>query len=126
MDIETGRPVKIPPEVSSLYGRAEKIEMNYAGRKIPMPECETAGEPFVIQKHQIDTNDHVNNGQYVIMAMDYLPEDFEIGQMRAEYKVSAKLHDELIPYVNEISGIYTIALCDEAKKPYAVIEFSPA
>jgi len=125
MDVNTGRPVKIPKEVFDLYGTAQPIEMEYAGRKIPMPEMEEAGEPIVIQKHQIDTNDHVNNGQYVTLAMDYLPEGFVIGQMRVEYKVSAKLHDILIPYVNETNGIYTVALCDEAKKPYAVVEFSP-
>ena len=126
MDINTGRPVKIPKEVSDLYGTAEPLEMEYAGRKIPMPEAEAAGEPIVVQKHQIDTNDHVNNGQYVIMAMDYLPESFKVRQLRAEYKISAKLHDVLIPYVNVTNGVYTIALCDEAKKPYAVVEFTPA
>ena len=45
--------------------------------------------------------------------------------MRAEYKMSAKLGDVVVPYTKEQDGIYTVALCDEAGKPYAVVEFSP-
>lgn len=99
--------------------------MDYASRKLPMPEDMTPQEGIVVQKHQIDTNQHVNNGQYVIMAMDYLPADYTVGQMRAEYKISARLGDVIIPYTKEENGIYTVGLCNEEKKPYAVVEFSP-
>ena len=67
----------------------------------------------------------MNNGQYVGMAADFLPEAYRIGMMRAEYKMSAKLGDVVVPYTKEQDGIYTVALCDEAGKPYAVVEFSP-
>ena len=45
--------------------------------------------------------------------------------MRAEYKISARLGDVIIPYTKEENGIYTVGLCNEEKKPYAVVEFSP-
>ena len=35
------------------------------------------------------------------MAQDYLPEGFAIGQMRAEYRKSALLHDCIVPEVFE-------------------------
>ena len=44
-----------------------------------------------MQKHHLDTNHHVNNCQYICMAEDFLPEDFKVYQMRAEYKMQAKL-----------------------------------
>ena len=51
-------------------------------------------------KHHIDTNHHVNNGQYVQMAMELLPDDFRISQMRAEYKKAALLGDMVVPYIH--------------------------
>jgi len=125
MDMVHGRPVKIPKGVYDVYGTEEKIPMDYSGRKLPLPKDMTREEAVVIMKHQIDTNDHVNNGQYIQMAADYLPDGFKTGQLRAEYKMSAKLGDVLYPYIKEDNGIYTIALCDENEKPYAVAEFTP-
>lgn len=125
MDLKSGRPMKITEEQEKGYEPEERLDMDYAGRKLPMPKDGIPGEPIIVLKHQIDTNDHVNNGQYVEMAGNFLPEGFHIGQMRAEYKKSAKLGDVLIPYINEENGVYTVALCDEGQKPYAVVEFSP-
>ena len=102
-----------------------KLDMEYAPRKIVLPEDYEQQDSFAVQKHHLDTNHHVNNCQYVQMAMDYLPENFKIHQMRAEYKISARLGDVIIPYTKEENGIYTVGLCNEEKKPYAVVEFSP-
>ena len=69
------------------YETGEKLEMDYAPRKIILPAAEGAAQETVeIKSHHLDTNRHVNNGQYVRMAMEYLPEGYEIRQMRAEYK----------------------------------------
>lgn len=125
MDRDSGRPARIPKEEAQAYAIEEKLPMDYAGRKLPMPEEMEKRPPLVILKHQIDTNNHVNNGQYVGMAADFLPEAYRIGMMRAEYKMSAKLGEVVVPYTKEQDGIYTVALCDEAGKPYAVVEFSP-
>lgn len=125
MDRSSGRPVRIPEEEARAYAVEERLPMDYMGRKLPMPDDMEMKAPLKILKHQIDTNDHVNNGQYVGMAADFLPEGFSIGRMRAEYKMSAKLGDTVTPYTKEEDGICTVALCDEKKKPYAVVEFSP-
>ena len=67
-----------------------------------------------------------DNVQYVRMAQDYLPADFCIGQMRAEYKKQALLGDRIIIMVETAGDICTVALCDEEQKPYAVVEFQKA
>ena len=51
----------------------EKLDMDYAPRKIILPGEYQQQEAFAVQKHHLDTNHHVNNCQYVQMAMDYLP-----------------------------------------------------
>lgn len=58
------------------YGDEEpKLSMDYAPRKIRLPEhMEEAGR-LVIMKHQIDTNHHVNKPSTWMMADGALPEE---------------------------------------------------
>ena len=78
---------------------------------------------FYVQKHHLDTNHHVNNCQYVQMAMDYLPANYKIYQMRAEYKQQARLNDQICPGKAEADGVTKILLNDRNNEPYAVVEF---
>jgi acyl-ACP thioesterase len=73
--------------------------MDYAPRRIGVPEELRAGEPVQIKKHHLDTNHHVNNGQYVRIAMDSLNTDCKIRQLRAEYKRQVVLGDTLTPWM---------------------------
>lgn len=124
LDMDTGRPTRVPEEIEEKYVREEKLDMNYASRKVPMPKNGETCEPFVVQRHHLDTNHHVNNGQYIQMAREYMPADFKIHQMRAEYKKSALLGDMIYPVVEADDGRYVIGLCDELGRPYAVVELS--
>jgi len=124
LDTNTGRPVTVTQAMIDGYEIGEKLEMEYAPRKIAIPREGMTGEPIVVKKHHLDTNHHVNNQQFIGMAMDYLPENFVIGQVRAEYKKQAFLNDVLIPYVAGEKGIYTVVLQDRETKPYAVVELS--
>ena len=47
-----------------------------------------------------------------------------VGQMRAEYKQQAKLHDVIFPAVHREEGKVLVLLNDEGGKPYAVVEFT--
>lgn len=123
LDTETGRPTT-PTELSlERYVLGERLEMDYAPRKIAVPQGAVLQETIVVQRHHLDTNHHVNNGQYVDMAMAYLPENFEIRQFRAEYKKQAFLNDVLYPYVVNEEDKCVISLADEEGKPYVIMEF---
>ena len=76
-----------------------------------------------MRRYHIDTNEHVNNCQYVQMAMDYLPENFKIHQMRAEYKQQARLNDVICPARAVDENKTTVLLNDQKGEPYAVVEF---
>ena len=75
--ISTGIPVRLTPADTDNYILGEKLEMDYAPRKIKLPDDMTSQESFTVQKHHLDTNHHVNNCQYICMAEDFLPEDFK-------------------------------------------------
>ena len=128
IDAENGLPVRLEAKDTDAYrgkdGKMEsKLDMEYAPRKIVLPEDYEQQDSFAVQKHHLDTNHHVNNCQYVQMAMDYLPENFKIHQMRAEYKKQAFLEDVLHPYVVQTENGYIICLQDEEGRPYVSVEF---
>ncbi|MCM1536771.1 MAG: thioesterase [bacterium] len=70
LDTETGRPVKAPDSMIDAYGLSERYPMEYAPRKIAMPENRIAFDDIVVKPHHLDTNDHVNNVEYVRMARE--------------------------------------------------------
>ncbi|MCM1213800.1 MAG: thioesterase [Lachnospiraceae bacterium] len=124
LDLDKGKPVPVSEEVAQRYGLGEKMDMEYAPRKIVIPQGGVSGEAIVVKQHHLDTNHHVNNGQFVDMAMDFLPEGFVIGQLRAEYKKQAFLDDVLLPYVAAGGDKVVVSLTDEKGAPYVVVEFS--
>lgn len=123
LDMETGRPVRLPEDEVSAYPLDMKLDMEYADRKIVMPDGGDIQEPVVIHREYLDTNHHVNNGQYVKIAAGYLPEDFPVRRMRAEYKKQALLGDVLIPRVVQEAGRAYVALEFEDGRTGVIIEF---
>lgn len=123
LELKNLRPMKIPQELLDTYKKEEKLEMDYAPRKITVEGEEKQQEPVTIQRHHLDCNLHVNNGQYIKITSAYLPEDFKVRQLRAEYKNQAHLGDILYPccYIGE--DTYTVVLYDEYRQPYVVVEY---
>ena len=123
IDMETGMPAKLTDEDTAGYVLEEKLDMEYAPRKIALPKEWEQEEKFVVQKFHLDTNHHVNNGQYVQMAQEYLPEGFVVRQLRTEYKQQAKLGDVICPRVARAEGKVFVCLDDENQNPYTILEF---
>ncbi|MDD3339665.1 MAG: thioesterase [Lachnospiraceae bacterium] len=123
IDMVTGRPTPFAEADGEKYQPEPPMDMECAPKKIAWTGDGTAQKPYRILAHHIDTNHHVNNGQYVLMAMSYLPESFKIRQMRAEYKRQAKLDDLITPVVHMEDGKCLVALCNDKEKPYAIVEF---
>ena len=122
MDLEKGRPCRPAEEDISPYGVNAPLEMPYKDRKISVPETFVDKEPFPVRKYHIDTNEHVNNCQYVQMALEMLPGDICVRQTRVDYKKSAVLGDVIYPGIARDKDRIVIELGDENKRPYAVIE----
>lgn len=125
MDTDTMRPARIEKQMVDAYlpQMAEIIGTDWGNRKLCVPEGGTAGEPIRVQRCHIDTNHHVNNGKYVQMAEEFLPEDFEVGELRVEYKKAAVLGDVLTPVSCVDENQVTVTLADEAGKTCAIVQF---
>jgi acyl-ACP thioesterase len=80
-------------------------------------------EPIKVLRADIDYNKHLNNANYVRMAMELLPEDFVVSGLRVEYRVAAKLGDCLTPTIYKIADgiIVSLSIGSEVS---AIIEFT--
>ena len=123
VDAKTGRPIRITDEVSSHYPDEPKLDMDYCDRKIVIPEEYEEKPAIKVPKYFIDTNNHMNNAKYVMVAEEYLPEDFSVKEIRVEYKKAAVFGDEIIPRVTISEKEVTVVLVDAAGKVYATILF---
>lgn len=122
LDTDTLRPVRIKEEDVANYQQEEPLEMECLGRKIVLPEHLQEQAPFPVRKYHLDSNHHVNNSSYFLMAEELVPEGVRPRIMRAEYRKSALLHDMIHPAVGETKTGYVAALNDGDGKPFAIIE----
>ena len=124
VDIEKMRPARPSEEILAGYEIGPKLEMEYDPRRIDLAGEGTPREPFFIRQNQIDSNHHVNNEEYVNMAMEYLDESWHVTQVRAEYKKPAYLHDTLIPVIYEQGNRMQIQLTNEQHETLCIVEFT--
>lgn len=122
MDLERNRPVRPTPEHIDPYGTAEPLDMPAEERRVRIPDGLEALEPITVQRYQIDTNEHVNNCQYVQMALDALPREEVPVQVRVDYKRAAVLGDTIFPGLASAGDTAVVALEDGSGAPYAVVE----
>lgn len=123
LNTDTGKPVAVPENMIEKYVLSPKLDMDYSSRKIGITgEC-VPKEPLVVKQHHLDTNHHVNNQQFIDMTMDFLPENFCVGQVRAEYRKQAFLDDILMPGVINDGDRVIVMLEDENGMPYMIAEF---
>lgn len=125
--LDTGRmrPVRIPEEMLKAYegGFDDPLPGGWEDRRIPFSGEGDRREPVQVSRFHIDTNHHMNNGKYILVAEEYLPEDFVASGLRAEYRRAALQGDLLFPCVCRGDDRVTVGLLDEEGKPYAVVQF---
>lgn len=123
VDLNTHHPTKVAPEDMVGYDLEPALELEPAPRKIKVEDKGIEYESFKIRKMNLDTNNHVNNGQYVQMAAEYLEEDIKLSEIRVEYKKSAMLGEKIIPKVFKNSKEYIVTLNDTEDNIYATVQF---
>ena len=99
-------------------------EMSYRDRRIILPK--QGGdmlEPVKVLRADIDYNKHMNNANYVRMAMELLPESMAVRGMRVEYRVAAKLGDILTPTMYQIDDGFIVSLSVNGEVS-AIVEFT--
>lgn len=123
MNAETEKLKRIDEEQKLLYSIEPAYPMEAMSRKVKIPLKMEAKKAFRIPRFCIDSNQHVNNEKYILMAMEYLPDNSRVKSVRAEYKSAAVLGDMIYPYVGVEGNKVTVLLGNEEMKPFAVVQF---
>ena len=111
VDKSTGKLKRVDDETIASMTLEPQLEMNYKDRRIILPKTEgEVMEPVKVLRADIDYNRHLNNANYIRMAMELLPESFVVRGLRVEYRVAAKLGDMLTPTVYQTNAGIIIAL----------------
>lgn len=124
MDLAAMRPVRPAPEHVAAYSFRDPLDMPSEERHVAVPESLAPCEPVTVRPHHIDTNEHVNNCQYVQMALDVLPRDSEFRQVRVDFKRSAVLGDVIWPKLAREDGRTVVELADAGGGVYGVVELA--
>lgn len=122
LDLEKRIPVRITDWESSGYVIGEKLDMDYAPRRIKVEGHGEEKSPIRIGRERLDTNGHMNNAQYVALAEEYVPDGMTTGQIRVEYKKEVKYGMDLIPVVYTEDDKVTVVFRDD-DSTIAVVEF---
>ena len=129
MDTEKMRPARVSERMQEVYipEIRDEIPGEWADRKISLPDeavqKSVEKEPVRVSRFYIDTNHHMNNGKYILVAEEYLPEQVFVCGLRAEYRKAAMLGDMLYPVVTMEEKQITVTLADEKGASYAIICF---
>ena len=122
VDLATSRLARLSEGAIASLTLEPKQEMNYRSRRIILPKQDgTVLKPVPVMRADIDYNRHMNNANYVRIAMELLPEGFEVTDMRVEYHIAAKLGDQLTPTLYPIDSGYIVALTIDTQ-PSAIME----
>ena len=123
VDLANGKLKRVDDATIASMTLEPQLEMNYRDRRIILPkEGGEVLEPIRVLRSDIDYNKHMNNANYVRMAMELLPDDFVVEGLRVEYRVAAKLGDMLVPTIYRIDDGIIVALSVGADVA-AIIEF---
>ena len=124
VDKSNGKLKRVDDETIASMSLEPQLEMNYKDRRIILPK--DGGEtldPIKVLRADIDYNKHLNNANYIRMAMELLPEDFEVKGLRVEYRVAAKLGDILVPTIYQTEGGIVVSL-SIGNEVSAIIEYT--
>ena len=79
--------------------------------------------PISVMRADIDYNRHVNNANYIRMAMELLPDGFEVRGLRVEYRIPAKLGDTLTPTVYHPAADTIVVALAIGREVSTIVEF---
>ena len=111
VNTQTGRPIRIPRSEYAFVSNEYALDLPPTKRKLRIDGTLQHLYDLPVTEHLIDTNNHVNNVQYVSIADEAVrtrEPDFELGTLLVQYKVAAHLGDTM-----------RISLCEE-ETGYAV------
>lgn len=124
-DTQERRPVRVPEGQEAYLTGESRLDMPTTQRKIAVRGLATETTPILVVEQHLDTNRHVNNAQYISMALDALAESgdqVDLHRIAVQYKNMALLGDTIVPRIHNAEHGKTIDLASPEGKSYAIVK----
>lgn len=123
-DIAKGAPMRIPQSESDYLHDESPLDLPPTQRKLRLTGEGETRPSITVASHHLDSNNHVNNGQYVGMADDIIRAhdvSFTPHVIKVQYKLSAKLGDAIVPKIYAEENGYAVDLANPDGVSYAIV-----
>ncbi len=123
-DSENMKPTRIDKEESEGYGTEPPYDMDYSvSRKVDYPDDLDKVGNIYVNPSLLDSNKHMNNGQYISQAVGFLPMGFDTAELRAEYRNAAHYGDDMTVLAGAKGELFYVVFTNDEGVPYFISEF---
>lgn len=119
---EQGMAIRIPEDVAACFAEEERmLELPRVKTAIRVRDDGTPASRILVGREHLDTNLHVNNAQYVRMAIEALDHEVHPKRIDVRYRVAAQLGDVICPVVHETPEGTVVELKNEDGGIFAIV-----
>lgn len=120
---------RITPEMEAAFQPAPSSLFNMEISKLKEPASYSSSFEYTILRKDIDSNHHVNNLNYILLARESLPKeifDLSFSEIDVMYKKQCLLGDVILCFYQKISETeYVVTIkSKDLKKLHAIVRFS--
>ena len=132
-DFKAERPVRITPDQHVFLGDEAPLDMPPTNRKLTAEGPFTDAPAITVSELHLDSNRHVNNAQYLGMAVNAITELYgpevagrttDISRINIAYSRQAVLGDTIVPRVQVSPGVCTVVLADPEGNTYSTVQLA--
>lgn len=123
-DLEERHMIRIPDSQLVYVSGEARCEMRAMPKHLTVTGPFEETSPVMVSEQHLDTNRHVNNAQYVLMAIDALSElgrSVDLGRLTVQYRSMALLGDVILPRVHATENGSDIELVSQTGTAYAIV-----
>lgn len=123
-DTQRGIPIRVPESQLAYVSNEARIDLPPTRRRMHVEGPFVEMPPIVVSEQLLDTNRHVNNANYIQMAVDGAThaDGHRIPHhINAQYRSMALLGDTIHPRLYGATGNRTVGLMDAEGDPYAIV-----
>lgn len=122
---EKSRVVRVPKSEYVHFTGEPRLDLPPIPRKLPLDGEPLEAPAITVSEQHLDTNHHVNNAQYVLMAQEALHAlelPLELFRLTVQYRRMAWLGDTIHPRIYKSENGYTVDLVSDDHETYACVK----
>lgn len=123
MDTKRLMPTDISQAEIDAFKLSNPLDLGPLNRKVKYPKDKlNLWLKIPVLNDYLDSNNHMNNSEYLRLAFNALPLDFNLYEVRCEYKAPAKKGDDLFIQTAKTEDSFYVVITNKENTPYFICE----